>query len=79
MYEIKIPPVPIDVLEALGTLPAEKLAQIETKVIAWSLEEAIRNPTEKNSIKMVIKVGRKHTALIRQAVREMAEERGREG
>ena len=50
---------------------------------AWSLEEATRNPdafrNKKYTIKTVIKLGRKHTALIRQAVREMSEERGREG
>ena len=33
----------------------------------------------KPAIKTLIKLGRKHMALIRQAVREMAEERGREG
>jgi hypothetical protein len=80
---IKLPPVPNDVLEALETLPEKKLAKIETQVIALSMEEATRNPNafrnKKNTIKTLIKLGRKHMALIRQAVREMAEERGREG
>jgi len=80
---IKLPPVPNDVLEALETLPAEKLAQIEAKVIAMSMEEATRNQdafkNKKYTIKTLIKLGRKRMALIRQAVREMAEERGGEG
>jgi|TARA_B100001971_G_C17959669_1_gene416764 RecA-family ATPase len=83
MDEFNLPPVPNDVLEALETLPEEKLAKIETQVIAMSMEEATRNPdafrNKKYTIKTLIKLGRKHTALIRQAVREMSEERGREG
>ena len=80
---IKLPPVPNDVLEALETLPEEKLAKIQTQLIALNMEEATRNPdafrNKKNTIKTLIKMGREHMALIRQAVREMAEERGGEG
>ena len=83
MDNFKLPSVPKDVLDALETLPEEKLAKIQTQLIALNMEEATRNPDafrdKKNTIKTLIKMGSKHMALIRQAVREMAEERGREG
>ena len=79
----KLPPVPNDVLEALETLPEEKLAKIETQVIALSMEEATRNPdafrNKKNTQRTLVKLGIEHMELIRQAVVEIAEERGREG
>ena len=74
----KLPPVPNDVLEALETLPEEKLAKIETQVIALSMEEATRNPdafrNKKNTKRTLVKLGMEHMELIRQAVSEMAEE-----
>jgi RecA-family ATPase len=83
MGNFKLPPVPKDVLDALETLPEEKLAKIQIQLIALNMEEVTRNPdafrNKKNTIKTLIKMGREHMALIRQAVREMAEERGGEG
>ena len=83
MDNFKLPSVPKDVLDALETLPEEKLAKIQIQLIALNMEEVTRNPdafrNKKNTIKTLIKMGREHMALIRQAVREMAEERGGEG
>ena len=79
----KLPPVPNDVLEALETLPEEKLAKIESQVIALSMEEATRNPyafkDKKNTQRTLIKLGLEHIELIRQAVSEMDKERDRGG
>ena len=79
----KLPPVPNDVLEALETLPEAKLEEIQVRVMALTLEEAVLNPlafeTEKNTQRTLVKLGTEHMELIRQAVVEMAEERGRGG
>ena len=83
MDNFKLPPVPKDVLDAFESLPQEVLDKIQIQLIALNMEEVTRNPdafrNKKNTIKTLIKLGRKHMALIRQAVREMAEERGGEG
>ena len=76
----KFPPVPNDVLQALETLPADKLLSIETQVVAMSMEEVTKNPeafrNKKNTRRTLAKLSRNHLRLIREAVREMAKQRG---
>ena len=51
----------------------------ENPITAIKGAKGITGNAVKSAIKTLIKMGREHMALIRQAVREMAEERGGEG
>ena len=74
MNNFKLPRIPQDVLDAMDTLPADTLANIDWQILLTSTVEIGNNPalvaTEKAIEKLVIKNGLEKIRLIREAVKE---------
>jgi hypothetical protein len=70
--ENELPQVPQDVLDAIETLPDDVQEEINTKVLIFCALEAIKNPaayeTKEKFRELVIKNGKEHMRLIREAV-----------
>mgnify|MGYP003986539407 CR=1 FL=1 len=78
MDNFKLPPVPKDVLVAFEFLPQEVLDKIDLKVIAFTLQQIYRNPTqfkeEESFAELFIINHKERMRLIRIAAKEHGHE-----